>query len=95
MPALVVTIDRLDLDLRGFPLEVVQSALAGIGEAMETAFRAQVVGPIAPVGPARLGRIDAGSGRLEPGTPAGTLREAISHQVAATVVGQLQPPPFR
>jgi hypothetical protein len=91
MPAPEIHIDRLELDLRGIPPSVAQSALSSLGPALQESLAARMD---TPPGTARahLASVVAPVIRVPAGADAATLRRALAGQLASTIASQLPPP---
>jgi hypothetical protein len=92
MTPTLITIDRLELDLRGIPPGVAQQAVASLGPVLEQALATRLSAPPAShSGRPRSGLAPTDEIRLERTPSAGALRQVLAERIAATVASRLHP----
>lgn len=90
MSATRITIDRLELDLRGFPPGVAREAVQSLGPALERALTRHIPSASVPwTGVRRIDAVRAPDLRPGTGTSAGNLCEALAERIAASVAAQV------
>lgn len=86
-----IQIDQIQLDLRGVPSGVAQSALASFGPALHQAIADQTAGRAA-ASSVQIERVSAPPLRVSHRIDANGLRDSLARHLASTIAGQLNPP---
>lgn len=90
MPASVIHIDHLELDLRGVPPAVAQEALASLGPTLREALAVRLAGRTGAAD-TRVPRVSLPTVRISATANAATLCQALAGQLATTIANQLPP----
>lgn len=86
-----IQINQIQLDLRGVPSGVAQTALATLGPALHQAIAEQTAGRTA-ASSVQIERVSAAPLRVAQTIDATGLRDTLARHLASTIAGQLNPP---